>query len=268
MNAFVVAGSSPLDHVLDHNFGWSFGITNHVLFMLIAATVCVVGITLIARSMAGGIDRWAEEIETLSDNEIDVQIFGASSLVGARENIVAVAKGDIECAFSVQFQWGKTLPIMTVTTAPYAFSDLEIWRNWHDSEAAAFLGDKLLEKGVKNVVWLFQTNSAVFTSKGKPLVKPEDFRGLKIMQDTGCPVIFDATHSVQLPGGEGKRSGGQREFAPVLARAAVAAGADGLFLEVHKAPDQARCDGPNSLKLESLYELFKQFKALRNVIQT
>ncbi len=155
--------------------------------------------------MAQVIDRWAEEIETLSDNEIDVQIFGASSLVGARENIVAVAKGDIECAFSVQFQWGKTLPIMTVTTAPYAFSDLEIWRNWHDSEAAAFLGDKLLEKGVKNVVWLFQTNSAVFTSKGKPLVKPQDFRGLKIR---GLVPAFNASLEalgaapVSMPGSE------------------------------------------------------------------
>ena len=79
-----------------------------------------------AHSVAKVIDRWAAEVEKLSNGEIDVQIFGADSLVGAKENIVATAKGNIECAFSVQFQWGKTLPIMTVTTAPYAFSDLKI----------------------------------------------------------------------------------------------------------------------------------------------
>ena len=76
-------------------------------------------------------------------------------------------------------------------------------------------------------------------------------RGIPMMQQTGCPVIFDATHSVQLPGGHGTRSGGQREFAPVLARAAVAAGANGVFMEVHPNPDHALCDGPNSLKLDS-----------------
>jgi 2-dehydro-3-deoxyphosphooctonate aldolase (KDO 8-P synthase) len=93
-----------------------------------------------------------------------------------------------------------------------------------------------------------------------------DFRGLKIMQDTGWPVIFDATHSVQLPGGAGTSSGGQREFVPVLARAAVAAGADGIFLEVHIDPDRALCDGPNSLKIDLLKELLLQLKAIRNAL--
>jgi len=94
-----------------------------------------------------------------------------------------------------------------------------------------------------------------------------DFRGIKIMQDTtGCPVIFDATHSVQLPGGAGKSSGGQREFAPILARAAVAAGADGIFLEVHKDPDAALCDGPNSLRLDNLGPLLSQLKKLNSII--
>jgi 2-dehydro-3-deoxyphosphooctonate aldolase (KDO 8-P synthase) len=93
-----------------------------------------------------------------------------------------------------------------------------------------------------------------------------DFRGIKIMQDTGYPVIFDATHSVQLPGGSGTSSGGQREFAPILARAAVAAGADGIFMEVHKNPDKALCDGPNSLKLDSLRELLLQLKAIKAAV--
>ena len=94
-----------------------------------------------------------------------------------------------------------------------------------------------------------------------------DFRGLKIMQDTtGFPVIFDATHSVQLPGGAGTSSGGQREFAPILARAAVAAGANGIFLEVHTDPDRALCDGPNSLKIDSLKQLLPQLKAIRDAL--
>jgi 2-dehydro-3-deoxyphosphooctonate aldolase (KDO 8-P synthase) len=90
-----------------------------------------------------------------------------------------------------------------------------------------------------------------------------DFRGIRIMQQTGCPVVFDATHSVQLPGGAGTRSGGQREFAPVLARAAIAAGADGVFLEVHEDPDKALCDGPNSLPLDELPGLLVQLKAIK-----
>ncbi len=93
-----------------------------------------------------------------------------------------------------------------------------------------------------------------------------DFRSIKIIQDTGWPVIFDATHSIQLPGGAGTSSDGQREFAPILASAAVAAGADGLFLEVHPTPDKALCDGPNSLKLDTLYGLFSRLKAIGKAI--
>ncbi|MBA3036358.1 MAG: 3-deoxy-8-phosphooctulonate synthase [Desulfobacterium sp.] len=93
-----------------------------------------------------------------------------------------------------------------------------------------------------------------------------DFRGIKIMQETGYPVIFDATHSIQLPGGAGKSSGGERKFAPILAKAAVAAGADGIFMEVHPDPDKALCDGPNSLFLDGLYALIKQLKAIREAV--
>ena len=93
-----------------------------------------------------------------------------------------------------------------------------------------------------------------------------DFRGIGIMRSTGCPVVFDATHSVQLPGGAGQSSGGQREHAPALARAAVAAGADGIFVEVHPRPDQALCDGPNSLPLDNLHALFSQLKAIHQIV--
>jgi 2-dehydro-3-deoxyphosphooctonate aldolase (KDO 8-P synthase) len=94
-----------------------------------------------------------------------------------------------------------------------------------------------------------------------------DFRGIPIMQSFGCPVIFDATHSVQLPGGAGGSSGGQREHAPTLARAAVAAGADGIFLEVHPNPDKALCDGPNSLPLDALEPLLQQLKSISQAIR-
>jgi 2-dehydro-3-deoxyphosphooctonate aldolase (KDO 8-P synthase) len=94
-----------------------------------------------------------------------------------------------------------------------------------------------------------------------------DFRAIPIMRATGFPVIFDATHSVQLPGGAGNSSGGQREYAPVLARAAVAAGADGIFMEVHPQPDKALCDGPNSLSLDALEPLLIQLKTIHQTIQ-
>jgi 2-dehydro-3-deoxyphosphooctonate aldolase (KDO 8-P synthase) len=82
-----------------------------------------------------------------------------------------------------------------------------------------------------------------------------DMRALAVMRETGCPVVFDATHSVQLPGGRGDSSGGQREFVPVLARAAVAAGVAGLFVETHPDPDHALSDGPNSWPLDRMSEL-------------
>ena len=82
-------------------------------------------------------------------------------------------------------------------------------------------------------------------------------RGLAAMRDTGCPVVFDATHSVQLPGGQGTASGGQREYIPVLARAAVAAGVSGVFMETHPKPDEALCDGPNSWPLKLMGELIE-----------
>ena len=82
-----------------------------------------------------------------------------------------------------------------------------------------------------------------------------DMRSLEIMRETKCPVIFDATHSVQLPGGQGGSSGGQREFVPVLARAAIAVGIAGVFIETHPNPDQALCDGPNSWPLDKMREL-------------
>jgi len=94
-----------------------------------------------------------------------------------------------------------------------------------------------------------------------------DMRSFPVMRATGYPVVFDATHSVQLPGGQGDSSGGQREFVEYLARAAVAAGIDGIFMEVHEDPDKALCDGPNSIPLDELPVLLKILKALDFVVK-
>lgn len=94
-----------------------------------------------------------------------------------------------------------------------------------------------------------------------------DMRSLAIMRKTGAPVVFDATHSVQLPGGQGTSSGGQREFVPVLARAAVGAGVSGLFMETHPNPDKALCDGPNAWPLAMMETLLAQLQALDTIVK-
>lgn len=93
-----------------------------------------------------------------------------------------------------------------------------------------------------------------------------DMRGLAIMRDLGCPVVFDATHSVQLPGGDCGASGGEREFAPVLARAAVAVGIDAVFMEVHPDPDNAPCDGPNMLPLAQVRNVLGQLLMVQGAV--
>lgn len=94
-----------------------------------------------------------------------------------------------------------------------------------------------------------------------------DMRSLPILRETGCPVVFDATHSVQLPGGQGASSGGQREFVPVLARAAVAVGVAGLFMETHPNPDQALSDGPNNWPLSEMKSLLSMLKEIDAVVK-
>ncbi|HEX7965953.1 MAG TPA: 3-deoxy-8-phosphooctulonate synthase [Gammaproteobacteria bacterium] len=94
-----------------------------------------------------------------------------------------------------------------------------------------------------------------------------DMRGLAVMRATGCPVVFDATHSVQLPGGQGGSSGGQREHISVLARAAIGAGVAGVFMETHPDPDKALCDGPNSMKLAHMAALLETLKELDTAVK-
>lgn len=95
-----------------------------------------------------------------------------------------------------------------------------------------------------------------------------DMRSLSVMRSTGCPVVFDATHSVQLPGGKGTASGGQREFVPVLARAAVGAGISGIFMETHPDPDKALSDGPNAWPLARMEPLLETLKILDQTVKS
>jgi 2-dehydro-3-deoxyphosphooctonate aldolase (KDO 8-P synthase) len=94
-----------------------------------------------------------------------------------------------------------------------------------------------------------------------------DMRGLSVMRDTGCPVVFDATHSVQLPGGQGASSGGQREMVPVLARAAMAVGISGLFMETHPNPEKAFSDGPNAWPLHLMKDLLTTLKVIDDTVK-
>ena len=129
------------------------------------------------------------------------------------------------------------------------------WDMRHVAEKAKSTGNEhimLCERGVS-----FGYNNLV-----------SDMRALAVMQETGCPVVFDATHSVQLPGGQGASSGGQREFVPVLARAAVAVGVAGLFMETHPDPDRALSDGPNAWPLGKMPLLLEQLMALDNVAKS
>jgi 2-dehydro-3-deoxyphosphooctonate aldolase (KDO 8-P synthase) len=95
-----------------------------------------------------------------------------------------------------------------------------------------------------------------------------DMRSLAVMRNTGCPVVFDATHSVQLPGGQGTSSGGQREHVPVLARAAVAAGVAGVFMETHPDPAKALSDGPNAWPLDKMYTLLERLLAIDAIVKS
>jgi len=95
-----------------------------------------------------------------------------------------------------------------------------------------------------------------------------DMRSLAVLRGTGCPVVFDATHSVQLPGGQGSCSGGQREHVPVLARAAIAAGIAGVFMESHPNPEEALSDGPNSWPLDKMKSLLETLKILDDTVKS
>ncbi len=126
------------------------------------------------------IDQWAAEIETLSENDIDVQINGANSLVKAPRNAAAVRAGELECAFSNNSQWTESLPLMDITLEPFALRNVDILKKWRGSPAANLLEQKIADTGLTNVTWLFTTWRTAITSKGRHIIKPSDFEGLKI----------------------------------------------------------------------------------------
>jgi len=126
------------------------------------------------------VESWAGDIEARSGGSIDVQIFPANQAFKPNENFPAVARGKIEAALSVNFQWGKTIPEMNVTLKPYSFTDLALLEKFAGSPVAEFLQQKLEAKGVHNIAWLFTTRMSAYTSKGKALIKPADFEGVKI----------------------------------------------------------------------------------------
>lgn len=123
------------------------------------------------------------------------------------------------------------------------------------------VADKIASTGNENIMLCDRGTSFGYNT----LVS--DFRGLPIMARTGYPVVFDATHSVQQPGGQGTTSGGQREFAPVLARAAVAVGVSALFIETHEDPDNAPSDGPNMIPVKHMGTLIGQLRALDDLVK-
>jgi len=122
--------------------------------------------------------------------------------------------------------------------------------------------DKALTTGNKNIMVCDRGVSFGYNN----LVS--DMRSMAVMRDTGCPVVFDATHSVQLPGGQGSVSGGQREHVPVLARAAVAAGLSGVFMETHPNPAEALSDGPNAWPLDKMESLLSMMKRIDEVVKS
>jgi 2-dehydro-3-deoxyphosphooctonate aldolase (KDO 8-P synthase) len=132
-------------------------------------------------------------------------------------------------------------------------------------------GQFLAPWDVKNIIEKFKSSGndrITITERGTSFGYNNlvvDFRAFPIMRSFGCPVIFDVTHSLQLPGGQGTSSGGQREFAPALARAAVSVGVDGLFMEVHPDPDRALCDGPNMIKLDNLPRMLSLIKTIHTI---
>ena len=133
-----------------------------------------------AHHIAKVVEAFAADVKARTNGEVEVKVFGASQAHRPNENFPAVARGSIESALSVNFQWGNTVPEMNVTVIPYFLTDLEKLKKFPGSEAAKLLEAKLESKGVKNVAWFYTTRQSIFTSAKKPLKAPDDFKGIKI----------------------------------------------------------------------------------------
>ena len=142
-----------------------------------------------AHHSAKNMEQFAADVKALSGGKVEVQLFGAAQLFKPAQHHTAVAGGKIESALMLNFQWGSTIPEMSVTLIPYFVSKVEKMKKFVGSEAAKMLDAKMEAKGVKNIAWLVDANDGIFTSAKGPLVKPEDFKGLKIR---GLNKLFDA----------------------------------------------------------------------------
>jgi 2-dehydro-3-deoxyphosphooctonate aldolase (KDO 8-P synthase) len=196
---------------------------------------------------------------------------GLEVLVKVKQKLKVPVLSDIHCAKEIS-EAAKVLDIIQIPAFLCRQTDMVV--------AAAQTGKVInLKKGQFLAPWdMLPIIKKVESTGNKQIIITErgvsfgynnlvtDFRALAIMRAFGYPVIYDATHSVQLPGGKGSVSGGQREFVEGLSRAAVAFGCDGLFLEVHPDPDKAPCDGPNMIDLKQLEKLLKQAKNIREAV--
>lgn len=138
---------------------------------------------------AKNMEQFAADVKANTNGRVEVQIFGAAQLFKPNQHHAAVAGGKIESAVVLSFQWGGTIPEMNVTIIPYLMSTAEKMKKFPGSEAAQLLDAKMEAKGVKNIAWMVDANDGIFTSSKAPLIKPEDFRGVKIR---GLSKLFDA----------------------------------------------------------------------------
>ncbi len=133
-----------------------------------------------AHHMTRLLEGFAADVKARTNGQVEVQLYGSEQLAKAAENFPAVARGTIEAAMSVNFQWGTTIPEMSVTLIPYAMGDLEKIRRFPESEARKFLDQKLEQRGVKSVAWLYITRQTIVTSSKRPIIALDDFKGVKI----------------------------------------------------------------------------------------
>ncbi len=154
---------------------------------------------------AKNMEQFAADVKANTNGKVEVQIFGAAQLFKPNQHHAAVAGGKIESAIVLSFQWGGTIPEMNVTIIPYFMSSVDKMKKFPGSDAAKMLDAKMEAKGVKNIAWIVDANDGIFTSNKAPLIKPEDFKGVKIR---GLSKLFDAGLSAMgaspsaMPGSE------------------------------------------------------------------
>src|SRR3970040_2006685 len=133
-----------------------------------------------AHHSAKNMEQFAADVKANTNGKVEVQIFGAAQLFKPNQHHAAVAGGKLESAIVLSFQWGGTIPEMNVTIIPYFMSSVAKMKKFRGSEAARMLDAKMEAKGVKNIAWFMDANDGIFTSAKTPLVRPEDFKGVKI----------------------------------------------------------------------------------------